>query len=106
MDQLVPRGFNEVHKVTEVEAESGRREKALLLRLARVAENVGLINACWRLIISCKFRCSFICLPCSRHDLVLSTGNLFDLTIHRHRFMSRQLQMVVAQKSTSLTRTQ
>ena len=89
-----------------MEAESGSRGKALLLRLTRVVDKVGLINACWRLIISCKFRCSIICPPCSRRDPVLSTGNLFDLTIHRHRFMGRQFQMVVVQKSTSLTRTQ
>ncbi|EUB56276.1 Kinesin-like protein KIF20B [Echinococcus granulosus] len=38
-ERLVPRGFDEVQEVTEAEAEKRRREKALLLHLARTAES-------------------------------------------------------------------
>ncbi|VDM20401.1 unnamed protein product [Hydatigera taeniaeformis] len=39
-ERLVPRGFDEVQEVTEVEAARRRQDKALLLRLARTTENV------------------------------------------------------------------
>ncbi|KAL5108681.1 Kinesin-like protein KIF20A [Taenia crassiceps] len=39
--RLVPRGFDEVQEVTEVEAEKRRQEKALLLRLARTTETLS-----------------------------------------------------------------